>query len=95
MKQNGNNRFLFLIDLFAIFAFFFGVFTYYEGYSSIPFQGSLLMGLIGFLWFFLSINFHVCKVNKRSQIIEVLKNVFVAYSVLSVVVIALVAIYGN
>ena len=53
------------------------------------------MGLIGFLWFFLSINFHVCKVNKRTQIVEVIKNVFVAYSVLSVVVIALVAIYGN
>jgi len=53
------------------------------------------MGLIGFLWFFLSVNFHVCKVNKRTQIVEVIKNVFVAYSVLSVVVIALVAIYGN
>jgi Undecaprenyl-phosphate glucose phosphotransferase len=53
------------------------------------------MGLIGFLWFFISINFHVCKVNKRSRIIEVIKNVFVAYSVLSVIVIAVVAIYGN
>jgi Undecaprenyl-phosphate glucose phosphotransferase len=95
MKQNGNNRFLFLIDLLAIYVFFFGVFTYYEGYSSIPFKGSLLMGLIGFLWFFLSVNFHVCKVNKRTQIVEVIKNVFVAYSVLSVVVIAMVAIYGN
>ena len=95
MQQNGNNRFLFLIDLLAIYLFFFGVFTYYEGYSSVPFKGNLLMGLIGFLWFFISVNFHVCKVNKRTRIIEVIKNVFVAYSVLSVVVIALVAIYGN
>jgi Undecaprenyl-phosphate glucose phosphotransferase len=95
MQPNGNNRFLFLIDLLAIYAFFFGVFTYYEGYSSIPFKGNLLMALIGFLWFFISVNFHVCKVNKRSQIIEVIKNVFVAYSVLSVIVIGLVAIYGN
>jgi exopolysaccharide biosynthesis polyprenyl glycosylphosphotransferase len=95
MQANGNNRFLFLIDLLGIYAFFFVVFTYYEGYSSIPFKGNLLMGIIGFLWFFISINFHVCKVNKQSQIIEVLKNTFVAFSVLSVIVIALVAIYGN
>jgi Undecaprenyl-phosphate glucose phosphotransferase len=95
MQQNGNNRFLFLIDLLAIYVFFFCVFTFYEGYSSIPFKGNLLMGLVGFLWFFISINFQVCKVNRRSQIIEVTKNVFVAYSVLSVIVIALVAIFGN
>ena len=95
MQPNGNNRFLFLLDLLAIYAFYFCVFAYYEGYSAIPFQGNLLMGIVGFLWFFISINFHVCKVSRRSQIIEVIKNSFVSYSVLSVIVIAIVAIYGN
>jgi Undecaprenyl-phosphate glucose phosphotransferase len=95
MQQNGNNRFLFLIDLLAIYTFFFTVFIYYEGYSSIPFKGNLLMGIIGFMWFFISINFPICKVNKQSRIIEVIKNIFVAYSVLSVIVISMVAIYGN
>ena len=95
MQKNGNNRFLFLTDLLAIYSFFFIVFVYYEGYSPIPFTGNLLMGLIGFLWFFISVNFHICKVNRRSSSIKVIKNVFVSYSVLSVVVIATVAIYGN
>jgi len=95
MKRNGNNRFLFIIDLLALYVFFFFIFTYYEGHSPIPFKGNLLMGIIGFLWFFISINFEVCKVNKRSRIIMVIKNIFVAYSVLSVIVISLVAIYGN
>jgi Undecaprenyl-phosphate glucose phosphotransferase len=53
------------------------------------------MGLIGFIWFFISISFQTCKVNKRSLISEVIKSIFVAYSVLSVIVIALVAVYGN
>ena len=91
MQQNGNNRFLFLTDLLAIYSFFFIVFTYYKGNTSIPFEGNLLMGLIGFLWFIISINFNICKANRGSQIIDVIKNVFVAYSVLSAIVVALVA----
>jgi len=95
MHQNGNSRPLFVIDLLAIYAFFFAVFAYYKGASSIPFKGNLLMGLIGFLWFLISINFHICKVNRRSRLIAVIKNVFVSYSVLSAIVIAIVAIYGE
>ena len=62
MKGNGNSRALFIIDLLAIYSFFFIVFGYYRGESSIPFGGGLLMGFIGFSWFFISINFNICKV---------------------------------
>lgn len=95
MQYSGNSRILFLIDLLAIYAIFFIVFTFYCGYSSIPFKGNLLMGFIGFVWFFISINFDICKVNRQSRTIEVLKSVFIAYSVLSVILIVVVAIFGN
>ena len=95
MQGNENSRVLFVIDLLAIYTFFFIVFAYYRGDSVIPFGGSLLMGLIGFSWFFIAINFHICNVNRRSGLIEVIKNVFVSYSVLSAIVIAIVAIYGE
>jgi Undecaprenyl-phosphate glucose phosphotransferase len=95
MQQNGNSRFLFLIDLLAIYSLFFIVFTYYEGSNSIPFSSNALMGLIGLIWFIISINIQICKVNRRSKVIEVIKNVFMAYSVLSTIVIAVVAIFGE
>jgi FlaA1/EpsC-like NDP-sugar epimerase len=95
MQGNGNSRVLFVIDLSAIYTFFFFVFAHYRGDPSIPFEGALLMGLIGFSWFFISISFNICKVNRRSKLIEIIKNVFVAYSVLSAIVIGVVAIYGD
>ncbi len=95
MQGNGNSRVLFVIDLLAIYTFFFIVFAYYRGNVFIPYGGGLLMGFIGFSWFFISISFNICKVNRRSKLIEVIKNIFVAYSVLSAVVIAVVAIYGE
>jgi len=95
MQRNSNSRALFVTDLIAIYTFFFIIFTYYRGASSIPIKGILLVGLIGFLWFLISISFNICKVNRRSNLIEVLKSVLVSYSVLSTTVIAIVGICGE
>jgi Undecaprenyl-phosphate glucose phosphotransferase len=95
MQQNGNSRFLFLFDLSIIYICFFSVYTYYEGFISIPLKGNILMVAVAFLWFIISVNSDVCKVNRQSRFVKIVENVLVAYSILSVAVIAMVAIFGE
>jgi Undecaprenyl-phosphate glucose phosphotransferase len=95
MQQNGNSRFLFLFDLSIIYICFFFVYIYYEGFTSIPLKGNMLMVTVVFLWFIISVNSDVCKVNRQSRCVKTVERVLVAYSILSVAVIAMVAIFGE
>ena len=95
MQQNGNSRFLFLFDLSIIYICFFSVYIYYEGFTSIPLKGNILMVAVAFLWFIISVNSDVCRVNRQSRSVKTVEKVLVAYSILSVAVIAMVAIFGE
>jgi Undecaprenyl-phosphate glucose phosphotransferase len=93
--ENGNSRILFIIDLMIMFAFFFGVFTYYHGGSMIPLKGNLLMVLIALYWFVISINSDILRVNRLTNTTKVVKDILIAYSVVSALTIATVAIFGE
>ena len=93
--QNGNSRILFIIDLTIMFTFFFVVFKYYTGGTMIPLKGNILMGLIVIYWFLISVNSDILKINRLSNTIKVLKDILIAYSVLSTITIATVAIFGE
>ena len=93
--KNGDSRILFIIDLLILFAFFFVVFTYYNGGTMIPFKGIIMMGLIVIYWFLISVNSDILKINRIFSPVKLLKNILIAYSVLSTVTIATVAIFGE
>ena len=93
--KNGDSRILFIIDLLILFAFFFAVFTYYNGGTMIPFKGIILMALIVFYWLLISVNSDILKINRLISPVNVLKNTLIAYSVLSTATIATVAIFGE
>jgi len=93
--KNGNSRILFIIDLIIIFFCFFAVFTFYKGGTMIPLKGNLLMGLVIFFWFFISVNSDILKINRLTNNIKILKDILIAYSLLSTATIATVAIFGE
>ncbi len=95
MQKDGNSRALFVLDLTIIYGCFFGVYVYYKGWIAIPFKAVLLMGFVGSLWFFIAINSNISRVNHRTGVLDILKNVLAGYSVLSAAVVASVAIWGN
>ena len=93
--KNGDSRILFIIDLLILFAFFLAVFIHYNGGTMVPFRGLILMAVIVFYWLLISINSDILKVNDFISPVKVLKNLLIAYSVLSTATIATVAIFGE
>ena len=93
--QNGNSRILFITDLIVMFIFFFLVFRYYTGGTMISLKGNILMGLIVIYWFLISVNSNVLQINRLSTTISVSKDILIAYSVLSTITIATVAIFDE
>ncbi|MCB2148590.1 MAG: undecaprenyl-phosphate glucose phosphotransferase [Deltaproteobacteria bacterium] len=93
--ENGNSRSLFIIDLIIMFAFFFAVFNHYQGATMVPLRGNILMGIIVIYWFLISVNSDILRINRLSNTITVLKNILIAYSVLSTSTIATVAIFDE
>jgi FlaA1/EpsC-like NDP-sugar epimerase len=53
------------------------------------------MGLIVIYWFLISVNSNVLQINRLSTTISVSKDILIAYSVLSTITIATVAIFGE
>jgi len=93
--NNGNSRFIFIFDLVIIIAAFYGIYLQYNGHSMISLKAILLMAFVALMWFLISINSNVVRINTRSKVILVLKDIIVGYSVLSVAVITTVAIFGE
>ena len=93
--QNGNSRILFILDLTLMFTFFFVVFRSYTGGTMIPLKGNILMGLIVIYWFLISVNSDVLRINRLSNAVKVSKDILIAYSVLSTITIATVAVFGE
>jgi FlaA1/EpsC-like NDP-sugar epimerase len=93
--ENGNSRILFITDLVIMFTFFFFVFKYYTGGTMVPLKGNVLMGLIVIYWFLISVNSNILRINRLSDTIAVSKDILIAYSVLSTITIATVAIFDE
>lgn len=93
--ENGNSRLLFITDLVIMFTCFFFVYKYYTGGTLVPLKGNILMGLIVIYWFLISVNSNILPINRLSNITAVTKDILIAYSVLSTITIATVAIFGQ
>jgi Undecaprenyl-phosphate glucose phosphotransferase len=93
--QNGNSRILFIIDLVILYGAFLAVFRHYTGLTLIPLKGSILMGLIVAFWFLISVNSDILKISRLSRTMWVTRSILIAYSVLSTLIIATVAIFGE
>jgi FlaA1/EpsC-like NDP-sugar epimerase len=93
--ENGNSRILFITDLVIMFTCFFFVFKHYTGGTMVPLKGNILMGLIVIYWFLISVNSDILRINRLSNSISVSKDILIAYSVLSTITIATVAIFGQ
>ena len=93
--ENGNSRILFIVDLVILHGAFLAVFRHYTGVTLIPLKGGILMGLIVVFWFLISVNSDILKVSRWSRTLPMAKSILIAYSVLSTLVIATVAIFGE
>ena len=92
---NGNSRILFIVDLTIMFASFFSVFNYYRSETVIPIKGAILMAIIVIVWFIIAMNSNILRINRLFRSINVLKDILIAYSVLSTLTIATVAVFGE
>ena len=93
--NNGNSRLIFILDLVVMYAAFYGTYYHYHGHAMIPFQAMLLMGFVALMWFLISINSSLVRIDRRSRVVPVLRDILVGYSVLSAAIIAVVAIFGE
>ena len=92
---NGNSRLIFVLDLVVMYAAFYATYYHYNGHAMIPFRAMLLMGFVALMWFLISINSSVVRIDIRSRVVTALRDILVAYSVLSAAVIAAVGIFGE
>ncbi len=92
---NGNSRLIFILDLVVMYAAFYGTYYHYNSHAMIPFRAVLLMGFVALMWFLISINSSVVRIDRRSRVVSALSDLLVAYSVLSAAVIAAVAVFGE
>ena len=96
MKKNGFfARAVFVTDLFVIYVCFGLVFIHYKGWSPLPLKAVLLMGYIGFLWFFIALSSSISNVDSKTVVLNVFKNTLTGFSVLCAGVISAVAIGGE
>jgi FlaA1/EpsC-like NDP-sugar epimerase len=86
---------VFVIDLCILFSSFIGVFIYFNGWSSIPFKGAILLSYIAIAWFLIASNSSITNINIQSKILYVIRDTFIGYSVLCSSMIAVVAIFGE
>ena len=93
--NNDNSRIIFILDLLVMYAAFYGTYYHYEGHAMISFQAVLLMGFVALMWFIISINSNIVRINRRSKVVPILRDVVVGYSVLSAAAVAVVGILGE
>jgi len=93
--NNGNSRLIFILDLVVMYAAFYGTYYHYNDHVMIPFRAVLLMGFVALMWFLISINSNLVRIDRRSKVAPVLTDILVGYSVLSAAVIAAVSIFGE
>ena len=86
---------IFVLDLFIIYGSFLVVFVLYNGFVPVSLRAIMLMLFVGVAWFIVAFNSSAISINSDLRILSTLKDIVVAYSVLSVSVIMAVAIFGE
>lgn len=95
MKKNKRSRVIFLIDIFIIILSFGVYYIYHNGWDHISYGAPVTLVYILLLWFLISINSNIYRVNANTKIISNLSSLFSSFSVLTVGVIFFVAVFGN
>nr|MDA3788928.1 undecaprenyl-phosphate glucose phosphotransferase [Desulfobacula sp.] len=93
--KKSTSSIIFILDLLIIYACFLGVFVHFNGHISIPLSAVILMAYVGLAWFVIVLNSSITSVNIQSGILLVLRDTLIGYSVLSVSVIGVVALFGE
>ncbi len=95
MVRRSRSEIIFILDLLILYACFLGVLIHYKGSVDIPLGAVILMIFIAVVWFLIAVNSSIVSVNIESKIFTVLKDMLIGYSVLSVGVIGVVAVFGE
>ena len=74
----------FILDLFILYASFLGVFVLYNGFISVSLGAIMLMLFVGVAWFIIAFNSSATSIGSDFRILSTLKDMVIAYSVLSV-----------
>lgn len=95
MKKNKKSRVIFLIDLSIITLSFCVYYIYRNGWDHISYKASATMAYIILVWFVISLNSNLYKINANTKIISNLSSLFSYFSILTAGVIFIVAIFGD
>jgi Undecaprenyl-phosphate glucose phosphotransferase len=95
MIRKSRSALIFILDLIILYACFLGVFVYFKGFASIPLSSVLLVLYVALIWFIIAINSSVSNISIDSKEMLVLRDLIVAYSVMSASIIGIIAIFGE
>jgi len=95
MKQKSHSAAIFILDLFIIYASFLGVYINYRGFSHTSLYADILMVCIALAWFIIHLNLSAAHVNIESKLLLILKNLLIAYSLLSAGIIFAVSVFDD
>ena len=95
MIRGSRSATIFILDILIIYACFLGAYIHYNGFVPIHLTAVLLMAFAAFAWFIIALNSSIATVNIEFKIFNILKDNLIAYSVLSVGIVAAVAIFGE
>jgi Undecaprenyl-phosphate glucose phosphotransferase len=95
MLKKSISKILFFTDLLIINMSFLSVYIHYHDSIYIPLNAVLLMLCVSILWFFISINNGILRINNQSTLPDIIKSQIAGYSVLSAGIISIVAVFGD
>ncbi len=94
MKSN-KSRGMFLLDLFLLNAAFLGYYAYHHGFIIISYKYIFFLFFSSLIWLFISINSPLHVLSPNSKITLCMKHLFMAFSVLTVCLVATLAVFGD
>ena len=95
MVTKSKSATIFILDLFILYSSFFVLFVHYNGFVPVPLHAVLLMLFVAVAWFIIAFNSSVVNIHPDFKILSSLKDLVVAYSVLTVSVITVVAVFAD
>lgn len=93
--EGGHSKAAFIFDLVIMYICFFYIHLRLVGHKHISSVSILLMLIIAIAWYFISIYSKILKICRRTNISRMLIDIFVGYSVLTAIIIFLVAYFGH
>ena len=95
MQENGRLWLLFIMDLVIMFCLYYSFYRYYSNSLFISSNAIFLMVIILFVWILITVNSHLCTLSSNTRLFDLLLTTVKAYSFLSALLIATVAIFGH